>query len=234
SRRLVRAGDGAYRQDILRAGAGYQLARAFAQKVQDLLHLHGRGVLRLVQDDEGIRERPATHEGQRRDLDPLFLDQLLHLLGGQEVVQRVVERLHVRIDLLLHVAGQEAEPFAGLDGRAAEDDTVDVAADHHRHAHRNREIGLARARRADPEGEFVGKEVLDIGLLRFGPRLPLLLAGADLVATAREPLELLVKARRVEPPALAHANRAVDLAGVDGPPGLKPGVEIGQDIRRPG
>ena len=45
----------------------------------------------------------------------------------QEVVQRVVERLHVGIDLLLHVAGQEAQPFARLDRRARQDDLVDRA-----------------------------------------------------------------------------------------------------------
>jgi hypothetical protein len=78
-----------------------------------------------------------------RDLDDLLLDHLLHLLGGQEVVQRVVERLHVGVDLLLGVAGQEAQPLARLHGGARQDDPVHMAAQEHRHAHGHGEIGLA-------------------------------------------------------------------------------------------
>ena len=87
---------------------------------------------------KGVGQRAPAHEGQRRDLDPLFLDQLLHLLLRQEVVQRVVERLHVGIDLVLHVAGQEAQPFARLHRRARQDDLVDMPADEHGHARRPR------------------------------------------------------------------------------------------------
>ena len=39
--------------------------------------------------------------------------------GIHRVVERVEERPHVRVDLREHVARQEAEPLAGLDGRAA-------------------------------------------------------------------------------------------------------------------
>ena len=46
---------------------------------------------------------------------------------GQHVVERVVERAKIGIDLLLHVAGQEAEPLAGLDRGARQDQPVDAA-----------------------------------------------------------------------------------------------------------
>ena len=39
----------------------------------------------------------------------------LDLLGRQHVVERVVKRTEIGIDLLLHVAGKEAEALAGLD-----------------------------------------------------------------------------------------------------------------------
>ena len=38
------------------------------------LHLHRRGVLRLVQNDEGVVERAAAHVCQRNDLDRPPLD----------------------------------------------------------------------------------------------------------------------------------------------------------------
>jgi predicted acyltransferase len=80
---------------------------------------------------------------------------LASCLARQEIVQRVVERLHVGIDLFLHVAGQEAEPFARLHRRAAEDDLVHMAVDHLVHGDGNGEIGLAGARGPDAEGQFM-------------------------------------------------------------------------------
>ena len=41
------------------------------------------------------------------------------LLARQHVVERVVERPQIGIDLLAQVARQEAQPLAGLDRRAA-------------------------------------------------------------------------------------------------------------------
>ena len=45
-------------------------------------------------------------------------NSLRGLVEAHQVVQRVVERAQVRIDLLREVAGQEAEPLAGFDRRA--------------------------------------------------------------------------------------------------------------------
>ena len=46
---------------------------------EEHLHLLGRGVLRLVEDDEGVVERAPAHEGQRRDLHlRVALERLLH------------------------------------------------------------------------------------------------------------------------------------------------------------
>ena len=64
-----------------------------------------------------MRQRAAAHEGQRRDLDLTRFHAVGDLLGRQHVVQRVIERPQVGIDLFLHVAGQEAQPLAGFDRR---------------------------------------------------------------------------------------------------------------------
>src|SRR5436190_18412621 len=61
-------------------GAGDNDLRAEAESRQEHLHLLGSRVLGLVEDDEGVVERPAAHEGERRDLDRA----LLHV-GGETV-----------------------------------------------------------------------------------------------------------------------------------------------------
>src|SRR6185436_3316817 len=53
-------------------------AEADARK--EHLHLLGRGVLRLVEDDEGVVERAAAHVGKRGELDRAALEQLAGLL----------------------------------------------------------------------------------------------------------------------------------------------------------
>ncbi len=120
-------------------------------RVRNIFICSGRGVLRLVEDDEGVVQRAAAHEGQRRDLDDALLEVRRDLLGVEHVVERVEERPQVRVDLRHQVAGQEAEPLAGLDGRAREDDAVDLAARERLRRHRDGEERLARARRADAE-----------------------------------------------------------------------------------
>ena len=82
--------------------------RAEAEAREEHLHLLGRRVLRLVEDDERVVERAAAHEGDRRDLDRAALEQPLDALGIEHVVERVVERAQVRVHLLLQVARQEA------------------------------------------------------------------------------------------------------------------------------
>ena len=99
---------------------------AEAQPGQEHLHLLGRGVLGLVQDDERVVERAAAHVGQRGDLDGAGCHEPRDRLGVDHVVQRVVERAQVGVDLVVERAGQEAEPLARLDRRPGQDDPVDL------------------------------------------------------------------------------------------------------------
>ena len=106
-------------------------------------------------------------------------DAPLDLLGRQHVVERVVERAEIGIDLLLHVAGKEAEALARLDRGARQDQPVDAAADQLRHRLRDREIGLAGAGRAEREDHLVAGERFHVGGLHLRARDDRLLAGAD-------------------------------------------------------
>ena len=98
---------------------------------------------------KALRERAAAHERQRRDFDGSVGHAARDELGRRDVVERVIERAEIGIDLLLHVAGKEAEPFARLDGRARQDDAIDLAGGQRRRGGGDRQIGLAGSGR-DP------------------------------------------------------------------------------------
>ena len=164
----------------LRDVAGHHRLAAEADAGEEHLHLLGRGVLRLVEDDERVVERAAAHEGERRDLDGAALEHLADLVEAHQVVERVVQRPQVGIDLLRQVAGQEAEALAGLDRRAHQHDALHLVALERVDRARHREVGLAGAGRADAEGDVVGEDVLDV--------LHLVRRAAVQVGAAREQL----------------------------------------------
>src|SRR4051812_4460966 len=153
------------REVDLRDVTGDDHLRVEPEPGHDHLHLLGRGVLRLVEDDEGVVQSSSTHERQRRDLDLPALQRLGDALGVEHVVQGVEERAQVRIDLRHEVAGQEAQALAGLDGRAGQDDPVDLAAAQRRGGQRDREERLARSRRPDAEGDRLAPDGVDVALL---------------------------------------------------------------------
>ena len=108
---------------------------------------------------------PAAHVRQRRDLDGPGGHQPRDRLRVDHVVQRVVERPQVRVDLLEQRAGQEPEPLPRLDRRAGQDDPVDLLGLQRLHRLGHREVGLAGARRADPEDDGVLVDRVDVALL---------------------------------------------------------------------
>ena len=63
--------------------AGHDHLRAEPDAGQEHLHLLGRRVLRLVEDDEAAVEGPAAHEGQGCDLDGAALEQALRARRGR-------------------------------------------------------------------------------------------------------------------------------------------------------
>ena len=69
-----------------------------------------------------------------------------------------------------------------------------------------------------PNASSLENRFFHIGLLRLGARLDLFLAGADLEFAAREHLKLFVKTGGFGLRPLAHADRGINLARIDGPP----------------
>ncbi len=144
------------------------------QAGQEHLHLLHRRVLGLVKDDERVVEAATPHVGQWRHLDGAGGEELGHRLGVDHVVQSVVQRPQVGVDLVVQRAGQEAEPLAGLDGRPGQDDPVDLLGLQRLDGLRHGEVGLAGAGRADAEHDGVGVDGVHVPLLveGLGPDRP--------------------------------------------------------------
>ncbi len=177
--RVAQAGADAVRQVHLAEVAGDDHPGPLAHARQEHLHLHRRGVLRLVQDRVAMRQGAAAHERQRGDLDLAVGHAADDLVGRHHVVQRVVERAQIGVDLLLHVAGQEAEAFAGLDRGAGQHDPIDLAGLQHGHGLGDGEIGLAGAGRADAEHHLVACQRFHVGGLAGTAGANGAAAGAD-------------------------------------------------------
>ena len=135
--------------------AGDHDLRAEAEPGQEHLHLLRRGVLRLVEDDERVVEGAAAHVRQRRDLDRAGRHQPRDRVRVEHVVQRVVERAQVGVDLLVQRAGQEAEPLPRLDRGPGQDDPADLLGLQRLHGLGHGQVGLAGAGRADAEHDGV-------------------------------------------------------------------------------
>src|SRR5260221_4246882 len=105
--RLDKPGRAAYGQVDLRDVARDDRLRAEPQAGQEHLHLLRRRVLRFGGDDEGVVQRAAAHERDRRDLNPAPLEQALGALRLDHVLDAVLERPPAGVGPLLYVAGQE-------------------------------------------------------------------------------------------------------------------------------
>ena len=138
---------------------------------------------------EGDGHSLGAQPGQIAGLDPITLLgcgpirgpflKLCDLFGRQRVIERVVDGAQIGIDLVLHVAGKEAELLTRLHRRTREDQALDAAGDELRHGLGDRQIGLARARRTQREDDVVTHQTAHIGRLRGGTRHDRLAAGAD-------------------------------------------------------
>src|SRR5262249_58709991 len=97
------------------------------------------------------------------------------------VIESVVDRPQIGIDLLAHVAGQETEPLAGLDRRSRQDDAVDLLALEQLYRVRDGKPGLSGTRRSGAEDQRMPPQRTDIGVLRGGARTHRALAQIDLL-----------------------------------------------------
>ena len=154
--------------------AGSHDFRTVAHPREEHLHLRNGRVLRFVEDDEGLVQRPAPHVGQRNDLDQVLLAVARDLLVVHHFVQGVHQRPQVGIDLGLQVAGQETEAFARLDRRPDQHQLADPLGPQGGHRRGHGQVGLARSGRSVAEHHVVlGDGIEIVGLaLRTGTDLP--------------------------------------------------------------
>ena len=108
------------------------------------------------------------------------LQVALDLLRRQHVIERVVERPQIGIDLVAHVAGQKAEPLAGFDRRPRQYDAFDQPALETVGGLGDGDVGLAGAGGTDAEHQIELLERPHVGALRRRPRLDHAAAGRDL------------------------------------------------------
>src|SRR5205823_7469004 len=118
-----------------------------AQPGQEHLHLLRGRVLRLGEEDERVVEGPTPHERARRDLDDPPVHQPRDDFGLEHVVEGVVQRPEIRVDLGEDVAGEKAQSLPRLDRRARQDDPVALL--------RLKEALLLRLQLAGPNGTLL-------------------------------------------------------------------------------
>ena len=82
----------AAREVVLGRIAGDHDLGAEAEAREEHLHLLGRRVLRLVEDDERVVQRASAHERERSDLDHALLHVRGQAVGVEHVVEGVEER----------------------------------------------------------------------------------------------------------------------------------------------
>ena len=181
------------RQVDLGLVAGHHRLAVHAQPGEEHLHLRAGGVLRLVEDDERVGQRAAAHVGQRRDLDRPGLERALHPVVRHHVLERVVQRAQVGIDLGLQVARQEAERLARLDRRPRQDDPLDPLPRQRLHRLGDGEVGLAGAGGPDADHDVVVADGLQIVPLALG-------LGHDRAAEARQHDLAVARRRRAARP----------------------------------
>ena len=149
---------------------------------EEHLHLLGGGVLRLVEDDERVIERPTAHVCQRRYLDDPGGHQLRDQLGVHHLVQRVIQRAQIRVDLLAQRARQKPKALTGFHGGTGQDDAGHLLGLQRVDRLGHGQIRLAGTGRPDPEDDGVGVDGVDVALLveRLGP---------DRLAAARQDVQ---------------------------------------------
>src|SRR3954470_11942591 len=179
---------------------------------QEHLHLHRGRILSLVQDDDRIRERASPHEGERRDLDLAGLQCTFDDACVHEVLECVVDRSQIWIDLLTHVAGKKSKPLARLDRRTGENDAVDLLALKQLHRLSDREPGLAGARGSGAEHQGMAAQRADIGVLRGRARANRPLAQIDLLECRSRSRGVIIEQGALRD---GQADGAFDVAGYE-------------------
>ena len=166
---------GEFRQQVgLVRIARHDHGRVPAETGEQHLELAVGAVLGFVDQHESVVQRAAAHEGHRRDLDRAVVEMLAQALRPHPVVQGVPQRAQVGVELLAHVARQEAQVLARFDGRPRQHDARDGACIQGFDGGGDREVGLAGPCRSQRHGQRFGFYRLHQDPLVVGPRPDLL------------------------------------------------------------
>ena len=123
--------------------------------------------------NESFKVRPRMNARGAISMSPPF-HELVRFFRFDHVVEGVVQRPQIRVDLFVQIAGQEPEFFAGLDRGPNEDDSAHLAPQERRNRRSHGKVRFSRACRADPEHNVILPDCLDVlalGLVfrRYGP-----------------------------------------------------------------
>src|SRR4051812_7182914 len=80
-------------------------------------------------------------------------------------MQSIVKRAEVRVDLLLQIAGQEAEPLAGFNRRAYQNNPVDLVGRKRLNGRRDSQVSFSRTGWPDSKNNIVILNGFEISLL---------------------------------------------------------------------
>ena len=113
----IQTGYRSARQILLGLVTGNDDLGAKTDTGQEHLHLGRRGILCLIQDDVGIVEGTSPHVCQRRYLDQSLLLVMQKALRSHDLVQGIIKRPQIRVDLALQVTRQKSQLLASLNSR---------------------------------------------------------------------------------------------------------------------
>lgn len=105
---LYESGGCCRRQVDLRHVSGDDHLGIHSEAGEEHLDLVRRRVLGFVEDDDRIVQRPSAHKGEGGDLDHVVLHIFLQLGCWDHVLQGVIQGLEVRVEFVLHLAGEES------------------------------------------------------------------------------------------------------------------------------
>ena len=153
----------------------------------------------------------TNHVGKRRDLDDAALHELRGALHVGHIKERVKERAHIRVNLLLKGPREVAQALPRLHHGASKNDTGHLAPLEGAYRHRHGKIGLTCAGGPQTEGNGVGADGVYVALLaeRLGPERAPTVGEQDVIA----------EIRRTRPALAQSIEQAHGLVGGERAPG---------------
>ena len=126
--------------------------------------------MRFVEDDISVVEGTSSHVGERRNLNEPFFHIALEAFRAHDLIECIVERTQVRVDLALQIAGQKAELLACFDRRSGQNNALHLVIFKSGNRHCHRQVGFACSGRSQTEYDHLFPDRIHILLLseRFG------------------------------------------------------------------